>query len=181
MHSKKSGKALFTLVLLLLVFPRVGRTQSNGLQNLFSDYYEFQLREAPTQATFAGRAEYNDRWDDPSPEHQRQYLASLQQFLRRLHGIPKTGLTARDRLSYELLDRQLNEKIEEVEIVSTFYSVNHLVGGHLNIFSTMAVAPASTVKDYENEVARLRALPQWVDQTIAAANLAIAQKKFSQN
>jgi prolyl oligopeptidase len=41
----------------------------------------------------------------------------------------------------------------------------------------MAVAPANTVKDYENEVARLRALPKWVDQTIAAANLAIAQER----
>ena len=131
----------------------------------------------PTQATFAGRIEYNDRWDDPSPEHQRQYLASLQEFLARLREIPETGLAARDRLSYELLDRQLKEKIEEVRIVSTFNSVNHLVGGHLNIFSTMAVAPSNTVKDYENEVARLRALPKWVDQTIAAANLAIAQER----
>ena len=178
MCAKKSTRALFALVLLLLGFPRVGRPQSNGLQKLFSDYYEFLLRENPTLATFAGRAEYNDRWDDPSPEHQRQYLASLQQFLRRLRSIPETGLAARDRLSYDLLDRQLKEKIEEAGTISTFFSVNHLVGGHLNIFSTMAVAPANTVKDYENEVARLRGLPKWVDETLAAANLAIAQKKI---
>ena len=165
-------------MLLLLVFPRVGWPQSNGLQKLFSDYYEFRLREDPGQATFVGRAEYNDRWNDPSPEHQRQYLAALQQFLRRLDMIPETGLAAGDRLSYELLDRQLKEKIEEAGTVSTFFSVNQLVGEHLEIFSTTAVAPANTVKDYENEVARLRALPKWVDQTIAAANLAIAQKKI---
>jgi len=65
MCAKKSTRALFALVLLLLGFPRVGRPQSNGLQKLFSDYYEFLLRENPTLATFAGRAEYNDRWDDP--------------------------------------------------------------------------------------------------------------------
>ena len=172
------NRAMLALVLLLLVFPRVGRPQSNGLQKLFSDYYEFRLREDPAQATFVGRADYNDRWDDPSPEHQRQYLAALQQFLRRLHMIPETGLAAGDRLSYELLDRELKEKIEEAGTVSTFFSVNQLVGEHLEIFSTMAVAPANTVKDYENEVARLRALPKWVDQTIAAANLAIAQEKI---
>jgi prolyl oligopeptidase len=34
------------------------------------------------------------------------------------------------------------------------------------------------VKDYENLTARLRALPKWVDETIAAANQAIAQKKI---
>ncbi len=174
----KPARTLLALVLLLLVFPRVSWPQSNGLQKLFSDYYEFQLREDPGQATFVGRAEYNDKWDDPSPEHRRQALAAVQQFLTRLHRIPETGLAARDRLSYELLDRQLNESIEQYAKISTFFTVNHLVGGHLSIFSTMAVAPANTVKDYENQVARLRALTKWVDQTIGAADLSIEQKKI---
>jgi uncharacterized protein (DUF885 family) len=177
-RARRSLIGLFALVLLLLVFPRIGRPQANGLQKLFSDYYEFQLREDPGLATFVGRADYDDRWDDPSPEHQREYVAALREFLRRLQEIPETGLAARDHLSYELLDRQLKEKIEEAGTISTFFSVNHLVGEHLSIFSTMAVAPANSVKDYQNQIARLRALPKWADQTIAAANLAIAQKKI---
>ena len=84
-------KGLFIFILLLLAFPRPGWTQSNDLQKLFADYYEFRLRDDPTVATFVGRADYNDRWDDPSPEHQEQYLASLQQFLRRLDGFRKPG------------------------------------------------------------------------------------------
>src|ERR1700675_587415 len=168
------------LLLLILAFSRPGRpqTKSNGLQKLFSDFYEFHLRENPGEATFLGRTEYNDRWEDPSPEHQRQFRESLRQFLGRLRAIPEKPLTEQDHLSYRLLDWQLKEEIADTEIVSTYFSVNHLIGGHLNIFSTMAVAPAITVKDYENQVARLRALPRWVDQTIAAANLAIAQKKI---
>jgi uncharacterized protein (DUF885 family) len=166
------------LVLLLFAFPQVGRSQTSVLQKLFSDYYEFRLRENPGEATFLGRSDYDGRWDDPSPEHQRQYRESLQQFLSRLRAIAEARLAGQDRLSYRLLDWQLKQEIEETETISTFFSVNHLVGGHLNIFSTMAVAPANTVKDYENQVARLRALPRWVDQTIAAANLAIDQKKI---
>jgi uncharacterized protein (DUF885 family) len=176
-YSRRTS-AWFALILLILAFPRTGRPQSNGLQTIFKDYYEFRLREDPSQATYVGRADYNDRWDDPSPEHQEQYVASLQQFLRRLEGIPKSGQSPDDRLSYDLLDRELKIKIEEARTISTFFIVNHLVGEHLNIFSTMAVAPANSVKDYENQVARLRALPKWADQTIAAANLAIAQKKI---
>jgi uncharacterized protein (DUF885 family) len=177
LHLRRGGKWL-ALLQLQLLFPRAGRPQTNGLKKLFSDYYEFQLREDPGQATFAGRAEYNDRWDDPSPEHQRQSVASLQEFLRRLHAIPETGLGAQDRLSYALLDRELKEVIQGNSTISTLFKVNHMVGGHLDIFSTMAVAPAKTVKDYENLTARLRALPKWVDETIAAANQAIAQKKI---
>jgi len=165
-------------LLLLLAFPHAAWPQTNILQKLFSDYYEFQLRENPSEATFLGRADYNDRWEDPSPEHQKVYRESLQQFLNRLRAIPDAGLTGQDRLSYRLLDWQLKHEIAGVDAMSTFFSVNHLIGGHLNIFSTVAVEPAKTVKDYENQLARLRALPGWVDETIAAANLAIAQKKI---
>jgi uncharacterized protein (DUF885 family) len=173
------GSAVVFLIL-LLAFPAAGhaQNQTSALHKLFSDYYEFQLREYPAQATFVGRNEYNDRWEDPSPEHQRQYRKSLQQFLGRLQAIPEKPLTAQDRLSYRLLDWQLKDAIEDTEIDSTYFTVNHLVGGHLNIFSTVAVAPANTIKDYEDQIARLRALPLWVDQTIAAANLAIEQKKI---
>ena len=173
----RPARTMFALVLLLLVFPRIAWPQSNGLQKLFSDYYEFQLREDPGQATFIGRAEYNDRWDDPSPEHLAATTGLAAAIPSTAPHDSGTGLAARDRLSYELLDRQLKENIEQATTVSTFDAVNHLVGEHLNIFSTMAVAPANTVKDYENEVARLRALPKWADQTIAAANFAIAQEK----
>jgi uncharacterized protein (DUF885 family) len=179
-HTKRLHKreCFAAFLFIFLAFPQAGRSQSNGLQKLFSDYYEFQLREDPGQATFLGRSEYNDRWDDPSPEHQQQYRKSLQQFLGRLHAIPEAPLKGQDRLSYRLLDWQLEQEIEETDIVSTYFSVNHLVGGHLSVFSTMAVAPSNTVKDYENQVARLRALPRWVDQTIAAANLAMTQEKI---
>lgn len=165
------------LLLLLLAFPRPGRTQQDNLHKLFSDYYEFQLRESPEEATFDGRPGYNDRWDDPSPEHMKVYRGSLEQFLTRLHAIPEAGLTGQDRLSYRLLDWQLMHGIGDVDTMGTYFTVNHLIGGHLNIFSTVAVEPARTVKDYEDQVARLRALPLWVDRTIAAANVSIAQKR----
>jgi uncharacterized protein (DUF885 family) len=165
-------------VLLLFAFPQLGYSQNDNLHKLFSDYYEFQLREDPGQATFIGRTEYNDRWDDPSPEHQRQFRKLLQELLGRLQAIPEKSLTGQDRLSYRLLDWQLRDQIESQDTISTFYSVNQLIGGHLNIFSAMAIAPANTVKDYENQIARLRALPRWVDQTIAASNQAIAEKKL---
>ena len=107
-------------LLLVLAFPQAGHSQNSGLQKLFSDYYEFQLREDPGQATFFGRSEYNDRWDDPSPEHQRQSRESLQQFLSRLRAIQETPLSGQDRLSYRLLDWQLEQEITVTDIISTY-------------------------------------------------------------
>jgi uncharacterized protein (DUF885 family) len=165
------------LLFLILAFPRPGRAQNIGLQKLFTDYYEFELRESPEEATFDGRPGYDDRWDDPSPGHLKEYRASLEQFLKRLQAIPQAGLNEQDRLSCRLLDWQLKHGISDVDVMGTFFTINHLIGGHLLIFSTVAVEPAKSVKDYENQVARLRALPLWVDRTIAAADVSIAQEK----
>jgi uncharacterized protein (DUF885 family) len=167
---------LTTFLLLLLIFPAAGRTQTNTLHKLFSDYYEFELRENPARATFVGRNDFDDHWDDPSPEHLQANRTALRQMLGQLQAIPAAGLDTRDHLSYRLLDWQLKHEIEALDKDALYFTVNHLIGGHLNIFSTVAVAPANTVKDYENQLARLRDLPRWVDKTIAAAQVSIVQE-----
>ena len=81
-HRSRTQWQIAAVFFLLLVMPWLGWPQSDGLHELFSDYYEFQLREDPAQATFVGRSDYNDRWDDPSPEHLRQRRESLAQTRR---------------------------------------------------------------------------------------------------
>jgi hypothetical protein len=71
-HSGRTRWLIAVVFFLLLVMPRLGWPQSEGLHKLFSEYYGFQLREDPGTATFVGRSDYNDRWDDPSPEHPQQ-------------------------------------------------------------------------------------------------------------
>ena len=151
-------------------------SQTGDLHRLFSDYYEFLLRESPEMATSVGRTEYNDRWDDPSPEHRSQRRAALDQFLRRLHDAPKPA-AGQDLLSYRILEWDLRDEIDEMDTMGPYNVVNHFFGGHLNVFSTMSLAPAKTIPDYENQIARLRALPKWADETIASGRFAIAHKK----
>jgi len=167
------------IVLLFLTSPRAGWSRTNSLHKIFSDYYEFELRENPATATFLGRNDYNDRWDDPSPEHMQVNRKALREMLNRLGTIPPAGLSAKDHLSYRLLDWQLKHEIEGMDKYVIYFTVNHLIGGHLIIFSTVAVAPANTIKDYENQVARLRDLPRWADKTIAAAQLSISQETIA--
>jgi uncharacterized protein (DUF885 family) len=163
--------------ILVAGFAVVLRPQSDDLHKLFADYYEFKLRDNPQQATTVGRNDYNDRWDDPSPEHQRQRRAELQKMLERLHAFPEAQASGQDRLSYRLMDWIVKSEISDIDVVSTYTAIDHFNGGQLNMFTTVAKAPANTLKDYEDQIARLRALPAWVEQTIAAANLSIEQKR----
>ena len=153
------------------------RPQADELHKLFADYYEFKLREDPRMATSVGRRDYNDRWDDPSPEHLRLRRAELQKLLERLQEIPVAQISGQDRLNWRMMDWMVTNEIKDIDQVGDYFTVNGFIGAHLNIFSTVPKEPAKTVKDYEDQIARLRALPQWVDRTIAAANASIAEKR----
>ncbi len=165
-----------TLLTAFLIVGAPLRSETPDLQRLFSDYYEFLLRENPELATSVGRADYNDRWGDPSPEHQSERRAALDQFLKRLHDAPEPS-AGQDRLSYRILEWDLKNEIEDMDTMGAYNAVNHFFGGHLTVFSTMSIAPAKTIPDYEAQIARLRALPKWVGETIASGQFAIAHKK----
>ncbi len=159
----------------VLLVPVVPVHAQDGLHQLFSDYYEFLLRESPEMATSVGRGEWNDRWSDPSPEHRRKRRDELARFLTKLHSF-REPTAKQDRLSYRILDWDLKESIEASDTMGAYNAVNHFTGGHLSVFSVMEIAPARNQKDYENLIARLRALPRWADATIASGQFALAHK-----
>ncbi len=189
-HSPPSEWALAILDFMLLLHPTARRVaavtllcalhsiaQTPSLNKIFTDFYEFTLRDNPAEATSLGRTEYNARWPDPSPEHQKQKRTELAAFLDRLHRFDPSRLTGQDRLSYRVLDWILRDEIEGIDTLGAYNSINHFAGGHLGVFAAMALMPANSVKDYETQIARLKALPTWTSETIAAANYALAHKQ----
>jgi uncharacterized protein (DUF885 family) len=134
--------ALFAAGIAIAAWP-----QADGLHKLFADYYEFKLREDPRMATSVGRKDYNDRWDDPSPEHVRVRRAELQKLADRLHAIPVEQTAGQDRLNWRVMDWLVKAEIKDIDLLGEYFKVNGFVGPHLNIFSTVAQAPAKTVKD----------------------------------
>lgn len=160
----------FCLSLFLATF---GFAQSNdALQTLFRDYYEASLKASPESATAAGRKDLNDRWSDYSPKATESYIQSLESFQKRLAPFKSAQLGAQDRLSVELLDYELRSDIEETKRTRDFGVVNHFRGPHLGVFSIMEMAPSSTVKDYEDRIARIRATATLVDGMVAASESA---------
>jgi uncharacterized protein (DUF885 family) len=141
---------------------------------LFDEYYEFTLRESPERATQVGRHEYNDRWSDYAPAAQQRRRKALVEFRSRLAGITNIP-EGQDQLSRELLDYELQLAIEQIDRLGPYQAVSHtILGPHRLVFSTLALAPPRDVREYEHLLARLRALPQFVDGLISAGEEAIA-------
>lgn len=145
------------------------------LQQLFRDYYEADLRENPELATSIGRSEYNDRWRDWSKAARDRRRIQAQTFQKQLQAIGIDGLSAQDRISAQLMNYQLRDTLEGEPIDNYLMRVYQLFGLHTHVYSTIDQMPFRTVKDYENILARLNAVPAYVDQNIELINEGLAQ------
>ena len=159
--------------IVLLSLPVVAPAQS------FADFlrqtFEEHLRDNPEFATGVGRHEYDDRWTDWSKAGREQRRQHLQQRLEKLAAFPPASLSRQDRLSARLMDYDLRRRLEAFDLESELFAVMQQNGLHNAIYSTIDRMPARTVRDYQNLVARLAAVPGYIDQNLAMLDEAIAR------
>ena len=137
-----------------------------ALHKLFDLEWDYQMEHNPVTASFYGDRRWNDRWEDLSIHAiQRQHEHELE-VLGDLHRIPRASLSPEDQLNYDLFEKNYKLSIEGYPFHLWLMPVNQMGG----IQSANEIADAlrfETVKDYEDWLARLRAFPAYMDQTIA--------------
>jgi len=143
-----------------------GLTDSARLHRLFDLDWEYNNVVSPEYATYTGYPGQNDRWTDLSVSaiNDRNEVGRTE--LKVVRAINRARLNAADQLSYEIFKRQTDEFVEGLRFPSDLLQITQR-GGPQYSASTIGSMPATMVKDYTDIVARLRALPTVVDQTIA--------------
>ncbi len=131
------------------------------------DYHESRLRNSPEAATQLGRNEYNHLWTDWSPAAEARRRLEDEKYLRDLETFSQAKLDEQDRLSWQLLRYQIHQFADQEPLRVFLLPVSQQTGFHMSVFQTIDQMPTRTVKDYENIVARIRALPVLIDQHIA--------------
>ena len=170
----RSLSLLIVLVVLCLTIPLASaQTSSADLSKFFAQYFEERLRDDPEFATTVGRHEYDDRWSDLSKQGREQRREHLQQRFDQLQKFGTQGLPEQDTLSVRLLSYDLRTQLDALDLETYLLRVGQLYGSHTRVYLTIDRMPAFTVKDCENIIARLRAVPAYVDQNIAVLNEAI--------
>ena len=145
--------------------PAVGAS-STSLRQQFAAYWEFRLAESPELATAVGRTEYNDRWQDWSKAARDRARVARREFLEQMLYIGTGNLTVAERLSAHLLEHEIRAYLEAEPYLHLVSRVSQMRGAHNEVFTVIDQMPARSVRDYENVIARLRALPKYVDQNI---------------
>jgi len=146
---------------------------SKEISKFFAAYFEERLRDEPEFATTVGRHEYDDRWADVSRQGREQRRSHLVQRLDQVEKFPLDQLSEQDRLSVKLLRYDLGTQLDSLNIETYLLRVGQMFGFHNRIYLTIDRMPVYTVRDCENIIARIRAVPALVDQNIAIMNEAI--------
>ena len=158
---------------LLFCLPVLAQPRNEDLHGLFERFFEDSLRENPEAATSLGRADYNDRWRDWSRPARDQWVRRVERYSAELDRFDPSELNPQDRTSWRLLRRQLDLEVESLGYDAHLIRVNQLFGLHTSILITMREMPARTAADYENLIARLRAVPDYIEQNIGTLREAI--------
>jgi uncharacterized protein (DUF885 family) len=145
------------------------------LRALFDEYWEYTLRRYPEFASVLGDERYNDRWNDDSEQAIHDDLSQAQTFLDRVQAIDTTGFPDQERLSQTLLARKLRLQLEGARFEDWLMPVDQFFGRHLDPPNLVTSLQFTSVKDYEDYLARLQAIPHLLEQNIALMRAGMAK------
>ena len=149
------------------------RDGSHELSQFFAAYFEERLRDEPEFATTVGHHEYDDRWADVSKQGRDARRSHFEKRLAELEKFPLDRLSEQDRLSVKLLRYDLRTHLDSLDLETHLLRVGQMTGFHNGVYLTIDRMPVYTVRDCENIIARIRAVPALVEQNIAIMNEAI--------
>lgn len=157
------------------------KNQSIQLESLLEQYSKEYYVLNPLEATQAGINDYNDQLEITISEDYRNKAKALnQKYLSQLAVINKTGLTASQLLSIDVLTYKLKSENERWNNSLGFYRpVDQFVFSFTTRFATLGsgagFVPFNTEKDYRDFMSRMKSFQTWVDQAIANMKKGIAQ------
>ena len=145
------------------------------LHQLFAQDWEYTMREYPEFATAVGYPGQNARWTDYSLEAIARRKRELNNPLTALRAIDRARLSPTDQLNYDLFRRNYTDALEETRFPGELMPITQMGGVQQGVPSTIAQMPAGSVREYEDIIARLRAVPVLVSQTMVLLERGLAQ------
>ena len=165
--------SLLTTTSILLPSSAVAQQQASSPTNaakalhaLFADEWEYTMQQNPTFASTLGDRRFNDRWTDLRLEAIEKRHQHNIETLARLQQIERAQLSPADQLNYDLFKKEYETDIEGHKYRWYLVPLNQR-GGIQTADELAAQLRFTTLKDYEDWIARLRAFPAYMDQTIA--------------
>jgi uncharacterized protein (DUF885 family) len=132
---------------------------------LLDEQYESDLKAQPENATEYGDYRYNDRLNDRSLAGAKKNHEADVRFLARLMAIDTAGFGEQQRLSHQVMQRMLQQRIDNYRFKEFEMPVNQMDGVHVELADLPLAVPLDSVQRYEDYIARLHEIPRTLEQT----------------
>jgi uncharacterized protein (DUF885 family) len=151
-------------------------TRAQALNALLAEQWQHTLQNSPEFATVLGDLRYNDRWSDFSLAHAVAEHKVTVDFLKRFEAIDTTGFSDSDKLNQQLMVRQLKDSLKSYDLKLFEMPLEQMSGIHLQMAGFVSSIPFDNTRQYEDYLARLKAMPKSFDQVIVVARQGMADK-----
>jgi uncharacterized protein (DUF885 family) len=135
-----------------------------AMNAVFHDSWEDNLEHAPEFASILGDKRWNDKISDRSVKAINEGLAREQAFMMKLAAIDPTGFSDQEKISRDLLLRDIAQDEEAAEFKEWEMPVDQRGGIYSDYPQLVESLTFTSVKDYDDWIARLRAIPHAFDQ-----------------
>ena len=137
------------------------------LQRYFDLSYDLVMLEHPGFATSFGDPRGQDRLIDLSEQGIFRRQKVERDALALMESIDRDSLSEKYRVNYDLLRDSLEADVRGQQFPEHYLQMNQMGGPQQDIASLLAMMPNASARDLENQVARLEALPVYIDQSVA--------------
>jgi uncharacterized protein (DUF885 family) len=140
---------------------------SAGLHRLLEEEWAARLREDPLLATSVGDHRYDDCLPSVALADLERAAQRRRSTLTRLQAIERGRLDAEDRISFDMLARELRDDLADHEFGAWRLPINADSGFHTGFAELPRHTTFANARDYRSYIARLRAFSAYVAQQVA--------------
>jgi len=182
----RAGNATFALLVLAFVSqvhslsPAVASVEARrqAMNAVFQSFWEDALEHAPEFASSIGDKRFNDKIADRSVKAFHEGLAREHAFYERLAAIDTAGFTEQEKISRDLLMRDIAWDEESEQFREWELPVNQLNGIYADYPQLVEQLSFTTAKDYDDWIARLHAIPTAFNQVTTNMSLGIQDHRM---
>ncbi|XP_054719702.1 uncharacterized protein LOC129229422 [Uloborus diversus] len=136
-------------------------------KKLFEDFWNWRLEDSPEFATIIGEHAFDDKLQSYALESFEKRIEKVEEFFKETNILLEEGnVDSVTKTNLELFLYDLQVYINGMEVKGYVFAICNSDGVHLEFERLLSLMPQKTVKDFENILARFKALPKQITELI---------------